>query len=637
MSSPARRNRKKRTKSPSKKSGKSKNLPLSGLEKQFLSAFLPSMMNMLVEEGVKLGEECHTFITNELEDHFNSSDDSDSDLDSHASTNVGGEGGRDGNDDVGGGNGGNDDGNFILENPEGMIKITESEGSSSSDEFEDEDASSDDTDSDDSDLSLESIQSEKTFFKKIWKKYGLDKDKEISKEIKSFRTKDAEEIRAGLIDLEAFFKIAKLQKGQSGKDKSSPKGEKVDDDSSDKGEEMNSKEEKGEKQDEEVKSKNKKSSSSSSSSNNKKSPTFDSPQANRLQSFAGRMIPDAIKSILDSQFAPYVRNRVREALNDNLYDTDSSEDSDDVRENQVWEGADSDSEFCELENEGNVEIIENDEINNIQPSEKVPPDQNLDFGTDIINSIQQYSTQISLYENKIKKGEKLSAEENKNFKELKKKIESEEKALINGDSKEGSDAGDSMIRSLEEWKMVILARTDLNLSPGKLSAQCSHATHRCIKKASKKQLSRWENDRNCSTKIVLGVNSLEELKEIRKRARELKLTTGMIEDAGRTEIEPGTITCLGIGPGLAQEIDICSRHLKPYPDSLKEMKKKLDKALVREEQLKMQLEKMKKMGKKEEKETKAGKGKGKTTNSYTLIEKGGGDTYESMKKCWQLH
>lgn len=101
-----------------------------------------------------------------------------------------------------------------------------------------------------------------------------------------------------------------------------------------------------------------------------------------------------------------------------------------------------------------------------------------------------------------------------------------------------------------EYKMVIVARSDLKLSAGKLAAQVAHAAVNCAlyAKAHKKTwFSRWYSEGQ--KKVVLKVDGVEELRELQAVARAQDLPVSMVVDAGMTEIPPGTITCLGIGPG----------------------------------------------------------------------------------------
>ena len=49
-----------------------------------------------------------------------------------------------------------------------------------------------------------------------------------------------------------------------------------------------------------------------------------------------------------------------------------------------------------------------------------------------------------------------------------------------------------------------------------------------------------------------------------ERALELGVLTASISDAGRTEVEPGTFTCMAIGPNYEHIIDRITGHLKLY-------------------------------------------------------------------------
>jgi PTH2 family peptidyl-tRNA hydrolase len=55
--------------------------------------------------------------------------------------------------------------------------------------------------------------------------------------------------------------------------------------------------------------------------------------------------------------------------------------------------------------------------------------------------------------------------------------------------------------------------------------------------------------------VVVKVKNEEELLELEKRAKELGLPHALIVDRGLTEVPPGTITCLGIGPAPAEKLD----------------------------------------------------------------------------------
>ncbi|KAJ7308848.1 hypothetical protein JRQ81_008119 [Phrynocephalus forsythii] len=103
-----------------------------------------------------------------------------------------------------------------------------------------------------------------------------------------------------------------------------------------------------------------------------------------------------------------------------------------------------------------------------------------------------------------------------------------------------------------DFKMVIVVRSDLKMGKGKVAAQCSHAAVSAYKQAQRRNpelLKQWEY---CGQpKVVLKAPDEETLLQLLSEAKELGLTVSLIQDAGRTQIAPGSRTVLGIGPGRA--------------------------------------------------------------------------------------
>ena len=110
------------------------------------------------------------------------------------------------------------------------------------------------------------------------------------------------------------------------------------------------------------------------------------------------------------------------------------------------------------------------------------------------------------------------------------------------------------------YKQVILVREDLKLPKGKLSAQVAHAAVDAATKSDRKIVDLWKKEGG--KKIVLKVRDEKELFKYKKIAEDDGLKTALITDAGHTVLEPGTITCLGIGPDLEEKIDKVSGKLK---------------------------------------------------------------------------
>src|ERR1700677_117885 len=87
-----------------------------------------------------------------------------------------------------------------------------------------------------------------------------------------------------------------------------------------------------------------------------------------------------------------------------------------------------------------------------------------------------------------------------------------------------------------ETKQVIIIRKDLNMRKGKFVAQGCHASLTAYKRAlviDKQAVEAWEKDGQ--TKIVVGVDSEQELLDIYVTATGLGIPAAIITDAGRTE------------------------------------------------------------------------------------------------------
>lgn len=108
-----------------------------------------------------------------------------------------------------------------------------------------------------------------------------------------------------------------------------------------------------------------------------------------------------------------------------------------------------------------------------------------------------------------------------------------------------------------------MVRQDLQMSKGKTAAQVAHAAVSSYISVSCKKTewaSSWLSEGQ--KKVILKVPSTEELLEIKKRAEIERIPNALIADAGLTELEPGTVTCLGIGPAPNLLIDKVTGSLK---------------------------------------------------------------------------
>ncbi len=113
-----------------------------------------------------------------------------------------------------------------------------------------------------------------------------------------------------------------------------------------------------------------------------------------------------------------------------------------------------------------------------------------------------------------------------------------------------------------EYKQVIVLRTDIKMSKGKMAAQAGHAAVSAAEYA-RKNRPEWWNPwiREGQCKIAVKVASEQELLEIERKARNEGLPVALIVDRGLTELPPETTTCLGIGPAPSNKVDVITGNL----------------------------------------------------------------------------
>jgi PTH2 family peptidyl-tRNA hydrolase len=102
-------------------------------------------------------------------------------------------------------------------------------------------------------------------------------------------------------------------------------------------------------------------------------------------------------------------------------------------------------------------------------------------------------------------------------------------------------------------KQVIVVNESLLLPTGKLAAQVAHAAVAAFLRADQVTQEAWLHVG--MPKIVVAVTAESDLVDLETRAGEAGIPAASIRDAGRTVVEAGTLTCLGLGPAASSEID----------------------------------------------------------------------------------
>jgi PTH2 family peptidyl-tRNA hydrolase len=113
------------------------------------------------------------------------------------------------------------------------------------------------------------------------------------------------------------------------------------------------------------------------------------------------------------------------------------------------------------------------------------------------------------------------------------------------------------------YKQVIAVRTDLGMSRGKIAVQVAHGAVSSAEQTRVHKQDVWKAWlREGQKKVAVKVGSEEELIELRRLAVNHSIPFALIRDAGMTELPPGTVTVLGIGPAKAEVIDEVTGELK---------------------------------------------------------------------------
>lgn len=116
-----------------------------------------------------------------------------------------------------------------------------------------------------------------------------------------------------------------------------------------------------------------------------------------------------------------------------------------------------------------------------------------------------------------------------------------------------------------DMKVVVVVRLDLDLSRGKMAVQVAHAAVMCAMESrvrAKPWLDRWLDEGQ--RKVVVKAPNLKTLGLLKEKALAEGMVAVLVQDAGLTEVEPGTVTVLGIGPAPDEAIDPITGHLPLY-------------------------------------------------------------------------
>lgn len=112
-------------------------------------------------------------------------------------------------------------------------------------------------------------------------------------------------------------------------------------------------------------------------------------------------------------------------------------------------------------------------------------------------------------------------------------------------------------------KQIIIFRADLKLGKGKLAAHAGHAAivgYLNVLKKRPRDAQRWLSEGQ--KKIVLKISDEQTLLDLYERIKKEGYPVEIVRDAGLTQVAPGTIVCLVIGPAEDERVDEYTKDLK---------------------------------------------------------------------------
>lgn len=111
-------------------------------------------------------------------------------------------------------------------------------------------------------------------------------------------------------------------------------------------------------------------------------------------------------------------------------------------------------------------------------------------------------------------------------------------------------------------KQTIVVNTAIGMGTGKLAAQVAHASLQAYESAGTTAQREWKS--GGQKKIVVKGNDATHLQELADQSERSGLPYALIRDAGHTQLDPGTVTALAVGPATADAIDRVTGDLSLY-------------------------------------------------------------------------
>ena len=112
------------------------------------------------------------------------------------------------------------------------------------------------------------------------------------------------------------------------------------------------------------------------------------------------------------------------------------------------------------------------------------------------------------------------------------------------------------------FKQVLVIRLDLEMGRGKAAVQCAHAAVSAAEDARNHENEWWKKwMEEGQMKIAVKVLDLESVLDLERKGRAKGIPVHLVRDKGLTQVPPGTVTCLGLGPAPSEIVDSLTGNL----------------------------------------------------------------------------
>lgn len=114
-----------------------------------------------------------------------------------------------------------------------------------------------------------------------------------------------------------------------------------------------------------------------------------------------------------------------------------------------------------------------------------------------------------------------------------------------------------------KYTQAIIVRKDIEIPKGKLAVQVAHAALGAFLDQDDHKL-KYEWLEEGQRKLVLKVNNLNDLYDIKEFALDKEIPAYLVEDFACTVFDEPTVTCIGLGPVSIEKMNEITKGLKLY-------------------------------------------------------------------------